>query len=246
MKINSSIMHNTKFLVLSLLLGVSTTIFAQLSGGGRVGVNFANLRGSSVQNNSMMIGYNIGGFVNYGLEDLLSGNIAEIMSIQAELSIQSKGATLDFPNTDGTLEPLIKSVDQVFTYVQIPLLAKFTFKNENDMKFFGEGGIFMGSLFGLTIDREKSWNDDGNAATDPRKYREEYSGFDFGVTIGGGVAIPFGGRKSPWEAFGNVRFSPGLVNIGESKEKTDEMLIPYLKDVKTTTISLLLGVAYKF
>ncbi|MEZ5084660.1 MAG: porin family protein [Bacteroidales bacterium] len=246
MKLTSFNMKIAKFLVLSILLGTSTTMLAQITGGGRVGVNFANLRGSSVQNNSMMIGYNIGGFVNYGLEDLLSGDISEIMSIQAELSVQTKGATLDFPNTDGTLEPPVKSVDQVFTYVQIPLLAKFTFKNKNDMKFFGEGGIFMGSLFGLTIDGEKSWDNDGDKGTDSRKYREEYSGFDFGVTIGGGAAIPFGGRKSPWEAFANVRFSPGLINIGQAKEKTDETLIPYLKDVKTTTISLLVGVAYKF
>lgn len=245
MKLKSFIMQNAKFLVLSLLLGVSTTIFAQLSGGGRVGVNFANLRGSSVQNNSMLIGYNIGGFVNYGMGDLLSGNISEILSVQAELTVQSKGAKLDYPNTDGTFEPPIKNVKQTFTYVQVPILAKFTFKNEKDMKFFGEGGIFMGSLFGLTIDGEKSWDDDSNTGTDTRKYREEYSGFDFGVAVGAGLAVPFGGRKSPWEGFANVRYSPGLVNIGQAKDKTSEILTPYLEDVKTTTISLLVGVSYK-
>ena len=53
MKLSSFNQRNAKFLVLSILLGISTTIFAQLSGGGRVGVNFANLRGSSVQNNSI-------------------------------------------------------------------------------------------------------------------------------------------------------------------------------------------------
>ncbi|MCD4695957.1 MAG: PorT family protein [Bacteroidales bacterium] len=196
----------------------------------------------------MLVGYNVGGFVNYSMEDILSGGIADIMSVQAELSIQTKGTTLDFPSVDENFQPTTISVDQVFTYVQVPILAKFTFETNGDLKYFGEGGFFMGSLFGLTIDGETSWDHDADPTSDPRKYREEYSGFDFGIVVGGGVhyALPFGGRSKPWEAIADVRYSLGLNSIGDPKDKTPEILKESLEDIKTNTISILLGVAYSF
>jgi len=232
-------------LAIVIVICFSTVSFAQFTAGGHIGVNLANLHGSSVENNSMLIGYNVGGFVNYSLEDILSGDLAEIMSVQGELSVQTKGATLDYPAIDENLEPTTQSIDQNFTYVQIPILAKFTFTTGNDLSYFGEGGFYLGSLFGLTFDGEKSRDHDFDDATDPRKYREEFSGFDAGVTLGGGAAMPFGGRNSPWEAFGGVRYSLGLMNIGQAKEKTPEYMVESLEGIKTNTISVIFGVAYK-
>lgn len=224
----------------------STVTFAQFSGGGRLGVNFANLRGSSVSGNSMLIGYNIGGFVNYSMHDYMSGKIADILSFQAELSIQTKGATLNYSLLNAAGEEYTFSAKQNFTYAEIPILAKFTFKPGRKMSYFGEAGIFLGALTGLTIDGEKSWDHDLEKSTDPRKYRQEYSGFDFGVAIGGGASMPFGGRKSPWAAFANIRGALGLMNIGEEKEKTPDVMKPYLEDVKTGTLSICFGVSYAF
>jgi hypothetical protein len=233
----------SKLLVVLFILGLGLESYAQFSGGGRLGVNIANLRGSSVKNNQMIIGYNVGGFVNYGMENLLDGDIAEILSIQVELSAQTKGTQSDYMFTSETVTTDIK---QDFTYVQVPLLAKFTFGDPRGMRYFGEAGPFMASLFGLTIDGEKMRDNDDNSGTDRRKYREEYSGFDYGITIGGGLQIPFGGRKSPWEAYGNVRYSLGLANIGQHKEKTLDIPEEQLSDIKTSTISILAGVIYKF
>ncbi|MCF8367944.1 MAG: PorT family protein [Bacteroidales bacterium] len=239
--------QKSKVLLAGFLLLVSSMAFSQITVGGRLGLNLANLRGSSIQNNSMLIGYNVGGLVNYSMEDILSGDIADIMTVQAELSIQNKGTTQDFPSVDENFNPTTISVKQVFTYVQVPVLAKFTFETNSDLKYFGEGGFFLGSLFGLTIDGEKGWDHDGNPSTDKRKYREEYSGFDFGVLVGGGVQypLPFGGRSQPFEAFADVRYALGLNSIGEAKDKTPEILVEGLKDIKTNTISILFGVLYK-
>ena len=228
------------------ILCASTISMAQFTGGGRLGVNFSNLRGSSVVGNSMLIGYNIGGFVNYSLNDWLSGDIADILSVQSELSVQTKGATLQYSLLDANGDPYVFEGKQVFTYAEIPLLAKFTFRPSRNFSYFGEAGFFLGALTGLTIDGEKSWDHDQERTTDPRKYRQEYSGFDFGVSIGAGVSVPFGGRNTPWSAFANVRGSIGLMNIGEEKEKTPDVMKPYLEDVKTGTLSLLFGVAYAF
>ncbi|MBN2175887.1 MAG: PorT family protein [Bacteroidales bacterium] len=235
--------HLIKLLVFLFFLGLGLESFAQFSGGGRAGLNIANLRGSSVKNNKMIIGYNVGGFINYSLEDLLTGDLAEILSVQLEVSVQTKGTSSDYLVAAETVE---ENVKQDFTYVQFPLLAKFTFGDPRGIRYFGEAGPFLASLFGLTIDGEKMRDNDNNPDTDRRKYREEYSGFDYGLTFGGGFQLPFGGRKSPWEAYGNVRYSLGLANIGQYKEKTLDIPEEQLSDVKTSTISIMGGVIYKF
>jgi len=239
------VMIKFRLRILGMIVAIaclSTSLVAQISGGGRIGVNLANLHGSSVSNNSMLVGYNIGGIANYKLTDLLSGDIADIMSIQAEFSFQSKGTQRDYT----TLEGQTAKAKQVFSYIQIPVLAKFTFETNGDLKYFGEGGFFMGALFGLTFDGEKSYDTDGNPNTDPRKFREEYSGFDLGATLGGGVIMPFGGRRSPWEAYADLRYSLGLTNIGHIQDKTPEAFKPSLENVKTNTLSILIGVTYTF
>ena len=234
-------------LTLAILL-TATALFAQYTAGPRIGINLANLRGSSVENNKMTIGYNVGGFVNYSLEDVLTGELADIMSVQAELSVQTKGTKFDFPGVDDEMQPVTKSVKQSFTYVQVPVLAKFSFETNNDLGYFGEAGFFMSSLFGLTIDGEKSWDHDGDPNTDRRKYREEYAGFDLGAVIGGGVTypLPIGSQSNPLVGYANVRYGLGLANIGEPKKNTPEVLKEMVEDVKTNTLSILLGVAFKF
>lgn len=240
--------HSKLRILLTALVFVGMTAFtmAQFSGGGRLGVNFSNLRGSSISGNSMLIGYNIGGFVNYRMSDVMTGKISEIMSLQTELTIQSKGATADYASLDANAEPVGIEAEQNFTYAEIPLLARFTFTPSKKFSYFGEAGVFLGALVGVSIDGENSWNHDLDKTTDRRKYRQEYSGFDFGVALGAGASMPFGGRKSPWAVFANIRGAVGLMNIGEEKGGTPDVLKPYLQDVKTGTLSLAFGVAYKF
>lgn len=244
---------------LTLILGIlfiTIASQAQFTTGGRIGANLADLRGTSVENHSMIAGYNVGGFVNFNMEDQLSGNIADILSFQAELTVQTKGTKSDFiflqPNpsdstfTDTTLKT---GIVQNFTYVQVPVLARFTFptSRRSDFSIFAEGGIYAAALFGLTVDGEKSRDNDYDKRTDRRKFREEYSGFDFGVTVGAGAGyrLPFGGRKRPFTGFINLRYSLGLNNIGQYKKKTLDIPESSLENIMTNTISIMVGIAYK-
>lgn len=229
-----------------MLVGLHFTSLAQFTTGGRIGVNFSNLRGSSVQNSKMMVGYNIGPYFNFGMKDAMTSDLGEILSIQTELSVQSKGATADYltPNAENQFDTM--NVKQNFTYVQVPILAKFSFGERRGPKYFAEGGVFGAALFGLTVDGEKLYDHDGDAQTDRRSYRDDFSGFDYGVTVGGGISVPFGGRRSPWEFYGNVRYSLGLSNIAEPKNETPDEVANYLQDVKTSTLSVLAGLLYKF
>ncbi len=228
-------------LLISFFTAIQTHSFAQFYLGARVGANLSNLRGSSIEHNSMIAGYNIGGIVNYAMNDLMSGDIAEILSLQAELSVQTKGTKSDY-TYQGISDT--SNVKQDFTYVQVPVLAKFTFGEPKGVRYFVEGGFYGASLFGLKVDGEKSRDHDNDTKTDRRKFSEEYAGFDFGVLAGAGVIVPFGGRRSPWAAYANLRYSAGLSNIGDYKGAPD---IPEenLKDIKTSAFSILFGFTYK-
>jgi hypothetical protein len=229
------------FFIIVSLIGISTLSYAQISAGARIGANMANMSGSSVSNSEMLIGYNIGGFANYSFVDMISSDFGKIFSMQADLSIQQKGTTADYIYTSETK----KEVKVDATYVQIPILAKFTFGEERSLQYFGEIGFYGSALFGLKIDGEVWRDHDGNPNTDRRKFREEYTGFDAGAVVGAGLSIPFGGRKSPWRAYFNLRYSLGLMNVGEEKAPSD-ISMEQLEDVKNNAISALVGVAYKF
>lgn len=233
---------------------LSSAIFAQYSAGAKLGANLANLRGSSVENNSMLIGFNFGGFFNYSMEEAISSDLGEIFSLQVELSVQTKGTNADFflINPEDPTETVftVEDISQQFTYVDIPMLARFTFPTgrRSDLSVFGEAGPFISALVGVSIDGEPSRDDDLDDSTDPRKFREEYSGFDFGVAAGAGLKykLPFGGRAQPWSAIFNLRYSMGFANIGQHKEKTIDIPESALEDIKTNTLSIMLGMAYSF
>lgn len=245
----------TRIFLAIMLTGLLTGYqsYAQVSAGVKGGLNLANLRGSSVQNNSMLMGYNFGGFGEYQLEDLISGDIGEKLSGVVELYVETKGAKADYhflsipddPTSTVITQPGAK---QNFTYVTIPLLARYNWApdSRSDFAFFGEFGPYAGALFGMTVDGEKWRDDDKNPATDERKFREEYSGFDFGIIAGAGATykLPFGGRKQPFRAIFNVRYELGLSNIGEYKKLTIDIPEEDLKNIKTSTIGISLGIAY--
>jgi len=237
------------------MISSALSLKAQYTGGALGGINIANLRGSSVVNNEMVIGYNGGGFVNYSAQDMFTSGIRDILSFQAELRVDQKGAKMNFPSWEDTIgnDPSYTFKDQefLFTYVQVPIFAKFNFGKQKGLNYFGEAGIFGAGLFGLTVDGEKKRDHDLKSSTDQRNYRDEFEGYDMGVIIGGGISIPFGGRNSHWRVLGNVRYSLGLANIVSSNIGTPTSKAPvffeeYLKQVKTSTLSLSLGVSYQF
>lgn len=231
-----------------LLFGFSTLLFcmltlqnqAQYTVGIKGGMNMSDLTGSSVKNNSSLTGFNFGGYFNYSMEDAISGNFGKMLSFQTELYIETKGALTDyrFNNFDDTL--VVPDIEQKFTYVTIPIIAQLAFGNK--YKFYIEAGGYLGSLFGTTIDGEVARDHDKLATTDERKWREEYTGFDYGFLGGAGVIVPFNENMG---VMLNGRYCIGIPNIGEYLP-TSRMYEEDLEEIKTTTLSVDAGVFYKF
>ncbi len=235
--------------IAAFLVGIATSSFAQMQVGARLGVNLANLRGSSIQNNSMLVGYNVGVSFDYGFKHVIKSDFGERFSVGIEVAASQKGATTDYLFYHDTIpsSPIdtVEGAKQVSTYVEIPILAKYNFGDPKNIHYYVEAGFYVASLFGLTIN-DDVWRDhDQDASTDRRKYREEYTGFDYGAIVGGGVLIPIGGRRSPWLISGDIRYTIGLTNVGELKKGTTDIPPEQLEDIKTSALSILVGVVYK-
>jgi hypothetical protein len=220
-----------KLLIAIAIVGFGTTSYAQMTIGARLGINMNNLHGSSANNNKMLIGYNIGGLANYEMGDLIDGKFGDMFSLQGEFTIQTKGTKYKVGDI---------SMNNSFTYVQVPVLGRVNYPVNDKITAFGEAGFFMAALFGVTLDGEKSWDHDLNPQTDKRKYREEFTGFDFGFVIGAGASMPIPNTKI--KGFANLRYSLGLSNICEFTKS--EYFVEGQDALKTGAFSILVGATY--
>ncbi|MCD4745324.1 MAG: PorT family protein [Bacteroidales bacterium] len=227
-------MKNLKLSVIIIaLISISYVSSAQISAGPKLGLNMANLSGPEVKNNSMLMGFNIGGFCNYGFEDVIYNDFGKMLSVQAELMAETKGTTFE------TTDPVSgdkKDINYNFTYVTLPVLVKITFGES--FKFYGNIGLYGSSLFGMTIDGEKGRDHDANPDTDDRKWREEYKGFDFGFIGGVGSLIPISDNM---DIMIDARYDLGLNKIGEFGNVDDKY-----NDIKTSAISISAGLVFYF
>jgi hypothetical protein len=96
------------FFVAILTLSAS----AQLSGGLKGGLNLANFAGD-VEDNSMRIGFHVGGFLTF--------NVSDALSIQPEVLYNSVGSKFESGNFD---------FEYVLDYISIPVMVLYNV-NEN-------------------------------------------------------------------------------------------------------------------
>ncbi len=207
----------------------SFTAMAQLTYGPKLGLNLANVSGDDVEDSKMLIGFNAGLMLNYGITDMFSA--------QAEVLYDVKGAKFEGVNEDGEEE------DMPFTlsYISIPLLAKATF-GASDTKFYGEVGPTIGLLMGVKMDGESEAK--VMTGIDPVtfqpiyedvKYKDYYKGTDIGIAIGAGTVLPAGGMKLLLGA----RYNMGLGTIAEEPEGGGDA-----GDIKNGVISINAGLLF--
>ena len=98
---------------------------AQLKYGVKGGLNFANLVGPDVDDNHMKLGFYLGGFANFQVDDKFT--------VQPELVFSAQGARFEDPGDDDKYR---------FSYLNIPILGQY-----NDPSgFYGETGPQFGFL----------------------------------------------------------------------------------------------------
>lgn len=171
--------------ILGALLGVlamTATANAQIGFIVRGGYNGANLKGGAVET-KMRSGFRIGAA---GDITVYNGGMSRI-SIQPGIDFSTKGAKMT------EKDPLEKaSVDVNFNlnYIDIPVLANFSFDLGNNLGVFVNAGPYLG--FGIGGNTKVSGEAEGisgnfNVKEDPFGDKGFLKRFDWGAQVGAGV-----------------------------------------------------------
>ncbi|MDR1348706.1 MAG: PorT family protein [Prevotellaceae bacterium] len=116
--------------------------------GAKAGMNVASMSAASYsgekeKDSDMMIGFHVGGYVNY--------SISEVLGLQGELLFSAQGAN---KTDEMSGKPEVR-----MGFINIPLLAEFRF-----IPTVPEFSVFAGSQIGFNISRKVTWSDGSNAS----------------------------------------------------------------------------------
>lgn len=219
-------MKKIRLILLITAIAFGFSSMAQLTYGPKLGLNLANVSGDDVENNSMLIGFNVGAACNYGINDMFS--------VQGELLFDVKGAKYEGEDENGDK----KDIPFKLSYINIPILAQAQFGDE--IKFYGELGPTIGFLMGATWDGESEFKvpsgfdiTTGQITYETQKVKESYKGTDIGLAVGAGAKIPM----NSFALVVGARYNMGLGTIAE--DVNGESV-----DVKNGVISVNVGLMF--
>ena len=170
-----------------VLIIISSSVLkaeGSLSKGVNFGFNSSRFTGNDIPGKGIasIPGLTLGFFINY--------EISNHFSLQPELLFTTKGSKI---NTVGDIY-----LHNIFTYMEIPVLAKWTFMPEKKWRPYLHGGPFLD--FKLL-----AFNEEG--------FPEDFRKFDLGLILGAGISF----KKI---SFG-VNYSRGFLNFDQSEENID-------------------------
>jgi opacity protein-like surface antigen len=160
------------------------------------GVNFATITGD-VEDVSMKVGFNVGGFVEIKVSDKFS--------VQPELLFSTQGARTEYSEGDGFNYDAKVNLG----YLNIPVMARYYVAD----KFSLEAGPQLGFLLSAKVKAEAT--EGGVTASAEEDVKDDFESIDFGVNFGAGY--DFTENLSV-----NVRYNLGLTNI--AKDSVDDKI----------------------
>lgn len=146
--------------MLIVALTSSTSAWAQVGGGIKVGVNLATLSGFNDASTTQRVGITAGGFMTFGL--------APLITFEPEVLFSMQGSKLHF-GTSGTI--VSSDATAKLDYVQVPLLLRIGNSGKAGASLYAVAGPTLGILV----------RDDGVA--------DQLKSTDFGVVAGVGVTV---------------------------------------------------------
>jgi len=179
-----------KFLFTFICLAAAVSMYAQTAIGVKGGFQMAKFTDkvyNDIQPGSYSIGLGLqgGGILNFGYNKLIS--------LQLELNLSNKKSP--FEADDGN-----DKFDYILNYVEIPILLKGTLGGEK-LKFYGIFGPYAAFPFKEIY----KYKEKADPTFNPFK-EKDWSYFDLGVKIGGGILYNLG----PVIIFVDLRYSMGL------------------------------------
>lgn len=167
---------------------------AQITVGGLIDFNIAGLNvspGGTGEDYSSILGLGLGGIVSYPLNDALA--------LQAEPMILRKGGKVSEFNETAKLK---------FLFIEIPVFIRYSFDLDKSFVPYA----MLGPSLGFRTSAKVVFQDGSSF-----KPNDEFSVFDLGIGLGGGVELPY----DKYIFFGEIRYVFGLIDINkEAGEST--------------------------
>lgn len=145
--------------MLIVTLTSSTTAWAQVGGGIKIGVNLATLSAFNDASTTQRVGVVVGGFATFGL--------APIIAFEPEVLFSMQGSKLHF----GTGTIVSSDVTTKLDYIQIPLLLRIGNSGKAGASLYGVVGPTLGFL------------------ARKQDVAGQLKSTDFGVVVGAGVTV---------------------------------------------------------
>jgi opacity protein-like surface antigen len=209
-------------LVLPLILFMMASATAQIRFGPLVGRHIANL--DLKEADSLDIDFS--SREGWGVGAALEFDLGRHLDVRLEPMYLEKGAE---KQTD---DPELGSIESTLhlKYAELPALLKLSL-NKGGINPYVVGGLTVARL----LDAKEEMGDEfvEMGFEKERDVTDEIKGFDFGLTYGAGLSIPFAG----WGFFAEGRYSRGLSDINDAPE--------HLFDVKTKGWQFLGGVVFE-
>lgn len=209
-------MNKNKLLLITIGLIFSMNLSAQndFKIGINAGINYPNIRGNEFAKfNNFKVGYLFGVSLDYYLK--------ENLSIKANLNYERKIKKLELTFFDDQAQEIgTENYNEIFEYINIPILLKYEFGNS---KFFVNGGPFFNYLLNNKIDEDYP-NDDSELVTEQKKN-------DFGLSVGIGTNISINEKN---DLIIELRNDFGIIDTGGVPKHVNGT-------VKTNSIKLILG-----
>ena len=151
------------------------------------GLALTNMSGDDIEDNDAKIGFALGGFLTF--------NISGDFSVQPELLFVQKGTKW----SDGDAKAVFR-----LTYLEIPILAKYSFAVGTNMK----ASVFAGPALALKVGATTYVEVGGESITEDL---DEAKGMDLGLAFGAGMEWPLGNNVVTFD----IRYTLGLSNCME-------------------------------
>jgi opacity protein-like surface antigen len=216
-------------LILILIISLSAnSALAQLTGAGiKIGVGFAKLSGSNVQETESKTGFTGGGFITFAFND--------IVAIQPEAYYSFKGA--EFSGTDpdyGEIKGEVK-----YDYVEIPILIKAMLPTSSNF----EPSIFIGPSFGI-LTNAKLEVETSTGQSDSRSIREESNKTDLGLSFGAGISYELTKGKISLEGRYSLGLSSTFERLVQYGASYQNIFFTGDDKLKNSAISIILGFSF--
>lgn len=196
--------------IVSILLLPNSSLSIELTGGPKIGANFANLYGENVKEAEEELGEDFKSKLGICVGGFITFNISEMFAIQPEVLYSMKGS-----KAEGTLFGETFKVKFNLSYLEIPVLVKLRITTRGNVK----PNIFAGPSLAIKLSGKTKTEYAGESEEDDL---EDIKDTDIGLIIGAGVDF---GKLTV-----DLRYNLGLTKLSEEddvKNKAISLMIGY-------------------